>query len=374
MGGRSYEEAMPPLAEIVEVYWKPIQNQEQIEVSYTGSTGAGILQLAELTDAIRDIVKQKQRALGIEHIPPLHLSPPQAEELRQAIRNDPTWQNKYVQLVGQVVHTTISEGLLVGEELEETISSIHLPWWNSTVVIRKGGRLNKEYYVEEDSGCSRLDIDAGLSHSYITQLMRAKKLPKIEQDSASISNILLTSDKLLVLGYRGGHNLLHTLMTVPAGSLEYHPNDPLFRTLATEMDEETGIKPGYFDEQGFIGRIFDPTLGRNSLYVARSETVLSFEEIKRFWKESRDQREHEDLITIEDDPEKVLALIKQKQYDPTKANVERPGETTPENVGTILPPAAASLLVHYTQREGKDWAQHAEQVLGEAYRFYWEIL
>lgn len=366
---------MPPLAEIVEVYWKPIEYQEQIDVSYTGSTGPDILKVAELTDAIRGIVKQKQRALGIEHIPPLHLSPPQAEELRQAIRNDPAWQDKYVQLVGQVVHTTISERLLVGEELEETISSIHLPWWNSAVVIRKGGRLNKEYYVEEDSGSSRLDIDVGLSHSYITQLMRAKKLPKIEQDSASISNILLTSDGLLVLGYRGGHNLPHTLMTVPAGSLEYHRNDPLFRTLAKEMDEETGIKPGYFDDgQEFIGRIFDPTLGRNSLYVARSETVLSFEEIKRLWKESRDQREHEDLITIEDDPEKVLALIKQKQYDPTKANGERPGETTPENVGTILPPAAASLLVHYTQREGEEWASHAESVLGGAYRFHWEIL
>lgn len=365
---------MPPLAEIVEVYWQTIGFQSQIEVSYTGSTGQGILKVAELTDAIRGIVKQKQRALKIEHIPPLHLSTPQAEELRQAIRTDPAWQDKYVQLVGHLVHTTISEEVLVGDDLQQTISSIHLPWWNNTVVIRKGGRLKKEYYVEEDSGCSRLDIDAGLSHSYITQLMRAKKLPKIEQDSASISNILLTSDKLLVLGYRGGHNLPHTLMTVPAGSLEYHPNDPLFRTLAKEMGEETGIKSGYFDEQGFIGRIFDPTLGRNSLYVARSETVLSFEEIKRFWTESRDQREHEDLITIEDDPEKVLALIKQKQYDPTKANGERPGETTPENVGTILPPAAASLLVHYTQREGKDWAREAERVLDGAYRFCWELL
>ncbi|MEK6901795.1 MAG: hypothetical protein AABX37_05605, partial [Nanoarchaeota archaeon] len=166
---------MTPLAEIVEVYWKPIWTMGQIEVSYTDS-GAAQLQLADLTDAIRDIVQQKRKTLKIEHIPPLHLSKPQAEELRQAIRTDPAWQERYVQLVGQVVHTTISERLLVGDEIEQTISSIHLPWWNSTVVIRKSGRLKKEY--EEDSGNSRLDIDVGLSHSYITQLMRANKIPK----------------------------------------------------------------------------------------------------------------------------------------------------------------------------------------------------
>lgn len=346
------------LVDIVEIYAEPIsssQIDERMGVHYN-LRSADQEQLTGWVKTIDEVVRAKRHELRVEHIRPLHLSSSQAEELRMAIKSDQQWK----ETCGQMIHYFAPD---LSEEDQQTVTtSITLPWWNALQLFRQGKRFETEY----DNGRLRLNLD--LSHSYITQLMRSGKIAKRDHDSASISNILLTSDKLLILGYRGGHNLPHTLMTIPAGSLQYEGGrDPLFGTLQTEMEEEVGAVP--LDDLQMIGRIFDYTIGKNSLYVSRSVTLVPFSEVLNRWNGAEDKREHEYLIAIEDDPEKVLAVLKRKQYDPTKANTEKPGQTTIENAGRILPPAIGSLLLHYAQQEGPDWARYAERELNGTYQF-----
>ena len=251
---------------------------------------------------------------------------------------------------------------LKSADLADQMNAIKIPWWNAALLFRDGDRYDRQN--------NSLDVDARLSHSYITQLMRSGKLPKTSQDSVSVSNVLITADGLVVLGLRGGHTYSHTLHVVPAGAVEYHSGrNPLFETLDAEFFEETGLVKGQIGSPELIGRIFDGTTSKNTSYVFRSRVKPTFAELLGEWERSIDQREHQYLLAFRDDPQVVLAAIRHRPYNPAKADPVRPSVTTMDNVGSILPPGVATLLTHYAHREGRAWGLKAEGLLNGAYRF-----
>lgn len=329
-----------PLAKIVEWYDKPLTEDSNIEIEY--NVAGGIQREVSLLQRAAEVTMNIRREeLGISHIRPLHISSELAEILRKNIQGDHKWQKSSEEIVN-----------LLAPSLSLDAPSIRLPWWNSSLVFRNNTNKNDQYDPSNDS----LQIKGHFSHSYITQLMRSRR-PSKTYDSASVSNILLTDDNLIVLGYRGGHSYSKTLMTIPAGSLQYcSGKNPLFETLYQEHVEETGLTKDSIISIELLGRVFDHTLSLNSLYVFRTKTQLTFAELLHQWNNSSDKKEHKFLIAIPDDPATVTSFLTDHAYNPGS-----------DNVGTVLPPAAVSLLLHFGHKMGKEWLSQIPENLQTAY-------
>lgn len=349
------------LATVEEIYETPLTEDSLIEMVFKEDKSVQE-RVNEAKDLVDRVVEEKRRNMGaLSGVEPIDLTSAQALALRVSIRRDRWWQDGFREIVGSLAPE------VKGSDLGDLMKAIRIPWWNKSLVFREGAEVGDVY---SGVGKGSLEIKARFSHSYITQLARSGNLDLGNQDSASISNVLVTKDGLLVLGYRGGHTFSDMLMVVPAGSVEYHSGkNPLFETFYAELNEELGLRGEHLDSVSLIGRVFDNTLSSNSLYVFETKTSLSFREVMEVWSSSVDRKEHKYLVPLVDEADKVLEIMGGQVYDPSKEDKERPSKTTLENVGAIVPPAAVSLLTHYALREGMDWARKAELELGPNYLF-----
>jgi len=171
----------------------------------------------------------------------------------------------------------------------------------------------------------------------------------------SVAPILVTLDNKIVLGVRGGHRYSDTIMTVPAGAIEYHSGEnPLFETAYAEINEETGLTKEDISNITLIGRVFDHTLQRNSLYVFSAETKLTFAELEQHWNVSKDQMEHKQLIPLDIFPEgNIVNYVMDHLYHPDKINLQNPAATTSDNFGSLLPPGGISLLLYASKKDSE---------------------
>ncbi|MFH1510914.1 MAG: hypothetical protein ABIF10_04420 [Candidatus Woesearchaeota archaeon] len=346
---------MKPLAEIADIYGLGNDRDLQIYIRYDVNEQERDTAV-RLKEQLEYIIQDKRETLGVAHIRPIKLSSEQAESLRKNIKADKKWVNAY----SEVVETFAPH--MISTNLQDQLASIRIPWWNANLLFR-----NNDLY---DDSKGSLDIDASISHSYITQLMRSQKLRQKSLDSISISNILVTQDDLIVLGWRAGHTYSNTLMTVPAGSVEYHSGkNPLFETLWAEHFEELGLSKKEFTSTKLIGRVFDNTLSSNSLYVFYSKLGISFADLLKKWRRSSDQSEHKHLLAFNADQRIILDEVMTNGYNPTKADPDKPQSTTEPNIGSILPPAAASLLLYCYHKQNPAWARKAQEMLNNAYVF-----
>ncbi|MBW2971593.1 NUDIX hydrolase [Candidatus Woesearchaeota archaeon] len=345
---------METLADITETYTNPLTEESEIRLEYNTLPGSRQTVL-DAKKKLDDRVLQKRAELGLLSTRTINLPTDKADALRQALKTDPEWLEGFK----EIVNTLAPE--LHSEDIREMLTAIHLPWWNSTLIFREGE-------TAYDASAPALTMAADFSHSYITQLLRSQRYTGVKGSPISISNVLLTADNLIILGLRGGHSFTNTIMTVPAGSIEYHSGEnPFFETLYAEFFEETGLTRDDIRSAELIGETF-PYIGKQPHYIFRSRTHRSFRELLEVWKGSADQREHKHLIALLDDPNYVLDMIKNNSYEPSKADPSNPARTTQENVGRILPQCASSILVHYIQREGKGWGAKAEELLDRRYR------
>jgi len=346
---------MKKLADIVKVYEKPLTEYSEIRIAYS-TTQAEQEDLKRLRAGLETAIEEARKKLGVDHIRTLNLPPESAQKLRETLKSDPRWQKHFQEIV-QKFAPEIS-----ATPLDDLSQSINLPWWNATPIFRTdGGRYSPE--------TGSLDISAAISHSFISQLTRSEKYKAARGSAISVSNVLITSDGLIVLGLRGGQSYANTIMTVPAGSIEFHSgNNPFFETLYAEFFEETGLTRKDIVSAELIGEAF-PYFGKQPHYIFRSRISPSYADLLRTWTESIDQREHMHLIGIPDDPNHVLELIRHNSYDPEKSDPINPAKTTIENASKILPQCAASLLINYAQREGSAWGTKAEGLLNGAYVF-----
>ena len=345
---------MSYLAEISEIYKTPV-TKRNIRFSYEGGHDISA-RVKSLTKQIRDIERQKRAVVGIDQgIPAMQIGTDKRRELWAAMKSDPAWVRAYEQII-KLTAPDVDAGAVVG--------SIALPDWNDDSALF---RVDDNYDISTGS----LEVRAKPAHTYLTQLLRAGV---VHDDSASISNALITSDELIVMGWRGGQSFYNIIMAMPAGSLEYHTGcNPLFETWEKEMKEETGLSPELLGETSVVARVVDQTTQRNSsLYVFRTNLPVSFAELQYFWiKNAADRHEHKFLLPFDDNnPDLVLRLFSENTYSREAANPVKPSATTPANVGTVLPPGAITVLAHYAQREGLDWAREAQEILKNNYRLH----
>lgn len=340
---------------ISEVYSNPLLESSPIHVNYA-NPDFDLKNVREARDTINAIVQEKRSNLGLANIRELNLLSNQTELLRNEIINDSRWRKELYEIVS-VLAPDFSN-----VDAQTKAEAILMPWWNAAVLAHQSAVYNQ--------AMPELSIDAVVSHSYITQLARSSIMsPQPKTEAMSISNVLITNDDFVVLGLRGGNNCANTFMTVPAGSVEYHTGkNPLFETLYAEHFEETGLSKDEIKSAEFIGRVSDPH-GRYTHYISRTHIGLSFGELISLWGSAMDNREHKFLISIKDHPQEAINNIRLHNYRPECANPKSEGSTTLENVNTILPQAAASLLVHYAQREDGQWYKKAEAALNRTYIF-----
>ncbi len=345
-----------PLVEISNIYSNPLVEGSAINFQYASDKNTQKV-LAEVESSLEHIIEERRASLGLLNILPLHMSPSQADSLRDGLKASPEWQDN----VKALLQTFLPQ--FEYNSISDVAPLIRIPWWNANIIFSSG-----DTYNEEDNSLAVHEVTP--SHSYIVQIMRSQKASGSLHKALSVSGVLLTSDGLLTLGWRGGHNLSDTLMTTPAGSIEYHTGeDPFFESLYAELVEETGIERQDVRSAELIGKLSGYTIESQPHYVFRVRTKLSFHDLLERWTVSMDQKEHKYLIPFLDDPSSFLQKIRQNTYDSQKQDPQRAMVTAPENIGAILPQCAASVLVHYSQLNRPSFVAHAEKVLDGAYIF-----
>ncbi len=216
--------------------------------------------------------------------------------------------------------------------------AIFLPWWNDLLLHISGDKYEK----------GMLTLEATTAHSYATQLLRRGKIKTSPLKAISISNVLITADDFIVLGLRGGYNFADTIMSVPAGSIEYHTGkDPIFESLDAELVEEVGLTKEDVISAELIGKLSGGMIEGNPHYVTRIRTNKSFNDVLNRWNTAIDYKEHRELLAYRDDFNSVCRVIKAKLFDKSKADPDHIEKTTPANTGAILHQCAGALIAHY---------------------------
>jgi hypothetical protein len=340
---------MAALATIEQVFWNPLVSKSEI-IYHSQQSSEVSNQVLSLTEAIDETVKKK---LG--RVNPLTISHQEAARIAKEIKDQPQWQNDFQELL-KILAPQVNQ--------DAVIDAISRPWWNKKGLFRASPDQTDIYDASKPS----LELNVVTSHTYITQLMYLPNMELPKLDSASVNSVLLTKDGWLILGLRGGQSYSDTYMVIPAGSLETHTGkNPLFETLNDEYYDETGAKLNQEDKVELIGRIYDHTLGHKSEYVFRTQVDKDFSEVVQHWNKAIDQKEHKALEAFRNDPEFMLKQIRENGFKPEYRNPKTPVLTLKENIGTILPPAAGSILTHFTQQEGREWLIEASKQLNQKY-------
>lgn len=348
---------MNPLIEVTDIYPIPLTEESKIIFNYTGQEDRRE-KLVEITNGFKAIIEQKREELSLSEIRPIDLKPEQAESLRNSIKSDKIWTERFNAVLSYLTPE------YKNVDLTALLKAVPLPWWNSPLLFCKGDRY--------DASPASLVLDAELSHSYITQLRRylmnycSVQLEEACSKPISIINLLITNDNSIVLGLRDGHNLADTIMTVPAGSVLYHTGkNPFFETLYAEHFEETGLTKEHIHSVELIGRLDGHAIKDNPHYVSRSKINLSYDDLSKLWR-SMDQKEHKELLRYEDNPEFILNELIQNTHDSSGIHDGNP--VIAKDKRAILPQCGASLLAHYILQKGEEWGRKAEKALEGRYK------
>ena len=151
---------------------------------------------------------------------------------------------------------------------------IYLPEWKEIVLVLRS--------AEQEINPENLNLLA--TTSYHVQASRKGIVDDVAQ--ISVSGLVLTSDKKLVYGIRGGNVLKGEAAPVPTGSITHNKNcsNPVFMSFYEELREELGVG---IEKSLLIGYQTDPafTHGINLVfYMPTSFSSSELEEIhKKAW-------------------------------------------------------------------------------------------
>jgi hypothetical protein len=319
---------MSTLLDIERVYEPAFTPGQGIFYNLYRQNPGDITAAGEVSTRIEELVNATRAELGVAHIPPVALDNIKTEQLRQAIKSQKAWKQSFNQLMD--VYKVPSEA--------RSEEAIFLPDWNDSIL----------HVVNDSYHEGKLLLDVTVAHSYITLLLRAKKISALGSKTMSISNVLITSDNFIVLGWRGGHNFADTQMSVPAGSMEYHTGkDPIFESLDAELEEEVGLTKADVVSAELIGKLSGGMIEHNPHYVTRIRTIKSFNEVLEHWNTAVDYKEHKELLPYINDSRCICNEIKTLLFDKSKAEPDHIEKTTLANTGAILPQCAAAILTHY---------------------------
>jgi hypothetical protein len=329
---------MAALVKIDEVYEPAFF--ESSDIIYKPSTDFRVEGLEGAVSEIKGIVEQKKSQMGRGGINPLELTPEERRELNRRVKADTSWQIYLADIVDR-----FAPGF---EDLDAATDSINRTWFNSVLLFSRGD--------EYDPSDNTLKLDATAGHSYITQMLEQGLLPDFGYGSASVINLLMAEDCFL-LGVRDGTNKAHTIMTVPAGSAEFHTGkNPLFESIYAEFGQETGLMPCDIEEIALIGKISGHEIGGTPHYVFCSNTLLSISEVvERWFERAIDRREHRFLVPIPKNPSSILKELAMNSIDTERIDKDNRSETTIGNVNTMLAQCGGALVTYLGWSKGRDW-------------------
>lgn len=313
----------------IEVYRQPI---EEGFVSYNVIAMNAVLD--DCSKRLYEIVQRIREELEISaNIRPVEIPLYQRKQLWKRIKNNKEWKNATLEIVNDQMPNIIGK-----YSPEDIFSFVYLPDW----VDPKLTRMNGCNYSD-----GKLHVDLEVTHSYPIQIVRNKDVPPSIIDPPSVSGITITTKdekEVLLNGVRGGGNLPNTLMTVPAGSIKIIPDgDSIFDTYhKTELSQELGLTKEDLESSKIEGRVFDPYIGRNSLFVIAGRSKLTYEEILERWdKKAKDRGEHKGFILTVNDSDHISEFLDKHDLPHTSGYPEVPEDQMP-----LLYPAKLSLICH----------------------------
>lgn len=104
---------------------------------------------------------------------------------------------------------------------------------------------------------------------------------------ATITGIISTNDKKLILGLRAGFVQNEKVSIVPIGYLNaQHTGNPIFQQLYDESVEEIGIDRSEYIEVGLTGYQTDSDFTRGINFVLQARTSLDSQEVQRRYNRS----------------------------------------------------------------------------------------
>ena len=330
-------------------------DESQIKEEYINLESPKVLQASKIRDDLVSIIEKVQLQCGIE-ANVLDATQEQRGIFIQKLKSDSQWFESFRNILNLFD---------VDAAPEKVVQDINRPWWNALQV-----NLSEDKYSPQEG----YSFTGKVSHSFIAMLgdsvSKSKTLPKYNVQTkfqpVSIGNILLTSDNKIVLGYRGGQNFSDVIMVVPAGSAEPHlERGAVWGSYDKEILEELKFTKKDYQSAELVGRATESLLARGGwhYWIFKTKTQMTSEQVKDYWLTAVDRKEHKHLEVYDAEPEKLLSLMKAKQWDIAKADQKSMSKTTPENKGTWLPQCSLCVLTPYVQQLGPKWARHAQDYL-----------
>jgi hypothetical protein len=221
--------------------------------------------------------------------------------LQNTLRGDPD----FLKLVKSIFMTNAPQlSKVYDNDPEKLIKFIDIPDWNEPDKTK----MDNAVYSNENLVVYGLD----LLHPFVLQCARNLNTPI---DSPSISGIIISEDGEFPIGYRGGTHFENTGMTVPAGSVVISKEtgvDYIFHSFFKELGDELGQTREDIIDAKIIGKIFDPHVGKNSLFVVVGQSKLDRTETLQRWKEkSKDRYEHKRLLFVIKNSTAILKNLSQ---------------------------------------------------------------
>ncbi len=135
---------------------------------------------------------------------------------------------------------------------------------------------------------------------------------------ATITGIISTSDKKLILGLRAGFVQNGKMSIVPIGYLNAkHTNNHIFEQFYDESVEEIGIDRSEYIETNLIGYQTDPDFTRGINFVLQARTSLDSQEVQKRYNRSFAiyQQTHTQILAESENKKKARKEAKQAVLD-----------------------------------------------------------
>lgn len=191
---------------------------------------------------------------------------------------------------------------------------VYLPKWREILLF-----LEKP----EDShyNGNTLSLKFGIGTSFENQALRKGLLEELFIP-AGVLGVLVSSDDKIVLGKRKGEVKSGNLSIAPAGLIGYektYSRNPLSDTFYGELQSETGLSEDDIESLSLIGLQYESFSLRGLQYdgydyIFKARSSKTFNEIVESYKRAEESCEHEKLISVSNDPSKILDFIKNPSY------------------------------------------------------------
>lgn len=275
--------------------------------------------------AIKKSIARWAANVGMSETPPSQWSPEMRAQITQLLYQDLAWQEASRALIGS----------MTGDTTTEPSKVIYKPDWATL-------RLTVASLTAEP-GSLRTVMEP--DHSYMSQY--AEHCGAGRKPTSSTGGLIYNNNGNAIITHRAGqrYNGVHHMI---AGFLDYPANSdlhPLVASWEQRQINELNLAEGSFTEPTLIGWVITDGFQKDGTidFVFSVESQLSSDEIRTQANTAVNSANHRELIEIA--PANLLRwLDSQGIYNPNLVDPNNPAQTTHENMNTIMPHGALSLI------------------------------